>query len=122
MNFVSRHAPESYGRDTECSSCHSTEAFCRSCHVQVGRGATTGNRNLLYHDAQPRWFLQHGTAARQQLSSCTSCHQQSYCMQCHSGIGMRVSPHGPDFDAARMSRRNPQLCLRCHFKNPLGGK
>jgi hypothetical protein len=122
VNFVSRHAPESYSRDTECSSCHSTEAFCRACHIEVGRAAKAGNRNLGYHNAQPRWFLQHGTAARQQLSSCVSCHQQSYCMQCHSDVGMRISPHGPDFDAARMSKRNPQLCLQCHFKNPLSGK
>lgn len=122
VNFVSRHAPESYSRDTECSSCHSTEAFCRACHIEVGRAAKVGNRNLGYHNAQPRWFLQHGTAARQQLSSCVSCHQQSYCMQCHSNVGMRISPHGPDFDAARMSKRNPQLCLQCHYKNPLAGK
>jgi predicted CXXCH cytochrome family protein len=35
---------------------------------------------------------------------------------------MRISPHGPDFDAAKMSKRNPQLCLQCHYKNPLAGK
>lgn len=119
-NFVARHAPESYSRDTECSTCHSTEAFCRDCHRQAGLAARTGNRSLAFHTAQPLWLVQHGRAARQQLTSCTACHQQSYCMQCHSDVGWRVSPHGPDFDAARMRSRNPTLCIRCHFKDPLG--
>jgi hypothetical protein len=121
-NFVSRHAPESYSRDTECSACHSTEAFCRDCHRQTGLAARTGNRSLAFHNAQPLWLVQHGTAARQALSTCTACHQQSYCMQCHSDAGMRINPHGPDFNAARMHSRNPTLCVRCHFKDPLGGK
>jgi hypothetical protein len=40
-------------------------------------------------------------------------------MQCHSDLGSRINPHGADFNAARMSSKNPQLCLMCHFKNPL---
>jgi hypothetical protein len=120
-NFVSRHAPEAYSRDVECSSCHKTETFCRDCHVQTGRGAKAGLRTTAYHNAQPQWLLRHGQAARQELTSCTTCHQQSYCMQCHSDVGWRISPHGADFDAASMRRRNPSLCLFCHFKDPLGG-
>ena len=119
-NFAARHAPEAYGRDVECSSCHSTEVFCRSCHQQSGLAATTGVRSGgRFHNAQPQWLLKHGAAARQELTSCTTCHQQSYCMQCHSNVGWRVSPHGTDFDAARMQKRNAALCLRCHLKDPL---
>jgi hypothetical protein len=40
-------------------------------------------------------------------------------MQCHSDLGARISPHGPQFDAARMSGKNPALCFYCHLKNPL---
>jgi hypothetical protein len=119
-NFAARHAPEAYGRDVECAGCHSTEAFCRSCHQQSGLAAKTGVRNGgRFHNAQPQWLLKHGTAARQELTTCTTCHQQSYCMQCHSNVGWRVSPHGPDFDGARMQKRNSALCLRCHIKDPL---
>jgi len=119
-NFLSTHAPQAYGRETDCSSCHSTEAFCRSCHRQAGLAAKTNARSTVFHNAQPLWLLQHGRAARQDLKSCTTCHQQTYCMQCHSDLGARINPHGPGFDAARMSSKNPQLCLMCHFKNPLG--
>lgn len=76
-------------------------------------------RSATYHNARPLWLLEHGRAARQDLMACTTCHQQTYCMQCHSDLGSRINPHGPGFDAARMSARNSQLCLACHFKNPL---
>ncbi|MEO8333436.1 MAG: cytochrome c3 family protein [bacterium] len=118
-NFVSTHAPQAYSRETDCASCHSTEAFCRDCHRQTGLAAATNIRSTVFHNAQPQWLLQHGRAARQDLKACATCHQQSYCMQCHSDLGSRISPHGPDFDAVRMSSKNPRLCLTCHFKNPL---
>jgi hypothetical protein len=119
-NFVSTHAPQAYGREVDCASCHSTEAFCRACHRQSGLAAKSNRRSTVFHNAQPLWLLQHGRAARQDLTSCTTCHQQTYCMQCHSDLGARINPHGPGFDAARMSSKNPQLCLICHLKNPLG--
>ena len=121
-NFVVRHAPESSGREVDCAQCHNTQAFCRDCHRQSGLATTNSKRGSGYHNGQPAWFLQHGQAARQELASCTTCHQQTYCLQCHSAAGLRVSPHGPDFNAARMAARNPTLCARCHLKNPLGGK
>lgn len=118
-NFVSGHPAKAYGRDTDCASCHSTEAFCRDCHKQLNLG-TRGIRGSGFHNAQPRWLLQHGRAARQEMTTCASCHQQRDCQQCHSQLGWRVNPHGPDFDAVRMHARNRALCLRCHFKDPLG--
>jgi hypothetical protein len=119
-NFVAVHAPQAYGRDTDCASCHNTQAFCKSCHVQSGLSpAASTARSTVFHNAQPLWLMQHGRAARQDLPSCTTCHQQSYCMQCHSQLGARINPHGPGFDARAMQRRNPRVCLTCHLANPL---
>ncbi|HEU4564703.1 MAG TPA: hypothetical protein VFS05_08650 [Gemmatimonadaceae bacterium] len=120
-DFVERHAANSYARETECSSCHNTEAFCRQCHTSIGLRAT-GRLTVAFHSAQPNWLLAHGRAARQGLQSCTSCHVQQDCMQCHSQAGWGVSPHGPGFDAERMQKKNPDMCRRCHFTNPLGGR
>jgi hypothetical protein len=120
-NFVTAHPAKAYGRDTECSACHNTVTFCRSCHQQVGLAAKSGVRSTVYHNAQPFWLLEHGRAARQDLTNCTTCHQQTYCMQCHSDVGSRINPHGPDFNAAAMAKRNSQICLVCHLRNPLGG-
>ena len=119
-NFVATHAPQAYGRETNCSGCHNAQAFCRDCHAQAGLAVkNSSQRSATYHNARPQWLLQHGRAARQDLATCATCHQQTYCMQCHSQLGSRISPHGPGFDAARMSAKNSQTCLVCHFKNPL---
>lgn len=117
-NFMARHATEAYNRQLDCTSCHSPEAFCRTCHVNVGVG-TKNPRNAAFHNAQPLWLLQHGQAARQALESCTTCHQQSDCMRCHSTVGWGVNPHGPGFNARSMWSRNPGMCLECHLSNPL---
>lgn len=120
-NFLSTHAPQAYGRDTDCSACHNPQAFCRACHLQAGLAVQRSTqRSATFHNAQPLWLLMHGRAARQDLPSCTTCHQQTYCMQCHSQLGARINPHGPGFDAARMAARNSRICLACHFTNPLG--
>lgn len=118
-NMVSRHAPEAFARESECQQCHSRELFCRSCHVQVGlsaQGKTSGG----YHNGTSLWIIQHGQAARQTLPTCTTCHQQRDCMQCHSRAGRNINPHGPGFDAERAWKANRLICLRCHFKDPLG--
>jgi hypothetical protein len=118
-NFLERHATASYNRNLECSNCHETSRFCRDCHEQRGMG-TTGRIQPGFHDAQPLWLLNHGKPARQGLESCASCHKQTDCMQCHSGLGsFRVSPHGPGFDAARVQSKNARLCFACHLTDPL---
>jgi hypothetical protein len=119
--FVGAHAAVAFGRVDECASCHETAVFCRSCHVDSGLG-TSGRLEAGYHDAEPVWLLRHGQAARQNLESCASCHQQRDCVQCHGALGsFKVSPHQPGFDAAAAWARSPRTCLACHVGNPLGG-
>ena len=79
-----------------------------------------GRLDASFHDAQPVWLLRHAQAARQGLESCTSCHSQKDCLQCHSQLGaFGINPHGPDFDAARVQKRNPLICFACHVSDPL---
>jgi hypothetical protein len=121
-NFALRHSAQAWGRRLDCSSCHSTQLFCRDCHASAGLGSV-GRLGPGYHDAEPVWLLRHGQAARQTLESCTTCHTQRDCMQCHSQLGaFRVSPHGPGFDARRAQRANPQICRACHLADPLAGR
>jgi hypothetical protein len=68
-----------------------------------------------YHDGKQFFLVGHGVAARQALENCVSCHAERDCLQCHSALGgRRFNPHGPGFDAARMRRKNPEVCLACH--------
>lgn len=118
--FVARHQAEAFGRDAECATCHNTQAFCRSCHVEVGL-TSFGRLGPGYHDAQSVWLLRHGQAARQNLESCASCHAQSDCTQCHGVLGaFKVNPHSASFDAQSAWARSPQTCLACHIGNPIG--
>lgn len=119
--FVARHSADAFGRDTECASCHDPQVFCRSCHVQMGL-VSKGRLGPGYHEGGATWLLRHPQAARQNLESCTSCHTQRDCTQCHGVLGAyKVSPHSADFDAERAWARSPRACLACHIKNPLGG-
>jgi hypothetical protein len=120
-NFVQRHAPESYGRQQNCSSCHNPTLFCKSCHQESGLGAS-GALNTAFHNAQPNWLIQHARAARQELQSCATCHQQNDCTRCHSQRGWGISPHGPGFNARAMAARSPSTCRVCHIGDPLQGR
>ncbi|MGD2122180.1 MAG: hypothetical protein PVJ76_10575 [Gemmatimonadota bacterium] len=116
LNFMASHGPEAYGRMSECTSCHNSEGFCRECHLNLGfqgRGGVVAP----FHDNQALWVLSHPQAARQDLESCVSCHQQADCLRCHSArSGLRISPHGPDFDPSRISDRNQAMCIVCHLQ------
>ncbi len=118
-NFAQQHPAQAYSQTQECQNCHSQEEFCRACHVQQGI-TSRGRLGPGYHDGQAVWLFQHGKAARQQLETCTSCHTQGDCMQCHSIKGaFKVNPHGPDFDAELASKKNAQICLACHLEPPV---
>lgn len=120
--FVARHAADAFGREAECANCHDTQEFCRSCHVQAGL-ASLGRLGPGYHEGGGTWLLRHGQAARQNLESCTSCHKQNDCTQCHGVLGaFKVSPHTRDFDAQRAWEQSPRTCFACHIKNPLEGR
>jgi len=121
-NFLVSHGPEAYGRISDCSSCHSPEAFCRECHMGLGFQAEGGLLSAPFHNDQPVWVLGHAQAARQELESCVSCHQQTDCLSCHSGKdGWGISPHSSGFSASSMGDRNNTTCSLCHISNPLGG-
>jgi hypothetical protein len=120
--FMLRHSSNAYGRRLECANCHDVRVFCRDCHTQSGLSTAGGSGRLqgAFHDAEPLWLLRHARAARQGLESCTSCHTQRDCLQCHSELGaFRINPHGDDFDARRAQKRNPVTCFACHVDDPL---
>ncbi|MEZ4378739.1 MAG: cytochrome c3 family protein [Gemmatimonadales bacterium] len=86
-----------------------------TCHAQAGLGARNTLQAGPYHDAKGAFLVGHGQAARQSLESCVSCHVERDCTVCHSAQGgRRFNPHGPGFDAERLRRRNPEMCIACH--------
>ncbi len=121
-DYVLRHGADAFSRRVQCSECHSAQAFCLTCHEKmgIGRGGTAGSP--AFHDAEPNWLITHGRAARQNIETCISCHQQSSCLRCHSAkFGFRIDPHGPGFDPNRIADRSTISCGICHFSLPKGG-
>ncbi len=117
-NFVMRHAAPSYTQENECVSCHQVQSFCVSCHRQTGVAAVRNLPAGRFHTNQPNWTFAHGGAARRSLESCVACHQQSFCLQCHSASsGWKVSPHGQGFDPD-VASRNAAMCRICHVGGP----
>ncbi len=113
-NFLTRHPAAAIARASNCADCHNTAGFCASCHAQAGLRAN-GPLRANYHDANPNFLFGHGTAARQGLETCVSCHAERDCLTCHSAEGgRRFNPHGPGFDAGRLRRKNPEMCTVCH--------
>ncbi len=112
--FLARHPTAAYGRQTQCADCHNVTAFCASCHQRSGL-VSAGPLRTGYHDAKRFFIVGHGDAARQSLESCVSCHAERDCASCHAAQGGRnFNPHGPGFDAARLKRKNPEVCTACH--------
>jgi len=112
--FLARHPAAAYARESSCNTCHNPAQFCVSCHKSAGLVATK-TLGSGYHDANRFFLAGHGVAARQSLETCTSCHVERDCLTCHSALGgRRFDPHGPGFDAARLLKKNPEVCTACH--------
>ncbi len=113
-DFLSRHPVAAFRRETSCGDCHNARAFCADCHAQAGLVATEPLGSG-YHDGKRFFIVGHGQAARQSLESCVACHTERDCLACHSAErGRRFNPHGPGFDAERLRKRNPEMCIACH--------
>ena len=113
--FLARHPAAAYARETNCSDCHNTAGFCTTCHATAGLVSPGGPLRPGYHDFNNFFIAGHGQAARQSLETCVGCHVEKDCLTCHSALGARrINPHGPDFDANRLKKKNPQMCTACH--------
>ena len=121
-DFLGRHSIEAKFNDTTCLRCHGT-TFCQSCHTL---------QNLTRDGMNPRdphppgWSFPgasggtpHGDAARKDITSCASCHDQgprSNCIECHKVGGIGGNPHPPGWtDKHPKSEINKNgMCIYCH--------
>jgi hypothetical protein len=75
----------------------------------------------------PRTPEHHSYQAERNLRTCTACHREDTCLECHSaipgGIGRytNVNPHPAGFAGSRtcqaLASRNARVCLKCHAPN-----
>lgn len=120
-DFLGRHALEARLDAAMCQRCHGT-SFCQNCHnAQRLAGAVADPRNP--HPAGwsiPASLQFHGIAARRDIASCASCHDQgpnTNCINCHKVGGTGGNPHPMGW----LQRHDHQeihqnsMCLYCHI-------
>ena len=129
-DYLQLHALDSRQHPESCGRCHQAQNFCLSCHQSMGIAETSPQATLAgrgrVHPPRstftegPMGSLHHGTQARQRLESCTSCHTERDCLNCHATIdrGSRgLNPHPPGFSGqscANPAAQNPRACFTCH--------
>ncbi|RPJ60598.1 MAG: hypothetical protein EHM24_27065 [Acidobacteria bacterium] len=112
-----------------CTACHKhqadfNEGRCRPCHVDL-----KGYFPERAYAHKGDWLRLHGPVARPSAESCASCHDQTYCAQCHSATTVAARPsiifpeevtrdfiHRGDYVSRHMVDANsdPASCQRCH--------
>lgn len=119
-DFLSRHSIEARGDEALCQRCHGP-SFCVSCHARQNLTPLGSNPK---NPHPPGWNNPgagdfHGRAARNDIVSCASCHDQgsrSNCVDCHRVGGIGGSPHPPSWSArhGRDEIRRNSMCVACH--------
>ena len=126
-NYLAQHPRDAFANNPVCSSCHRIETFCMDCHFKAG--VTIGDVIPFrgFHPAGWGDFpdingnlpaTHHSRMARKNINSCRACHEEDFCLGCHSWYPGAPRTHGPGWKgssrARRIQRENPELCMRCH--------
>ncbi len=122
-DFFRRHGEllavkEKEGNPTrqDCTTCHSSQ-FCTNCHQERARPQSHKASDFVWKAPNnPDGYQGKSGHAQEALKkgegSCQTCHQSSFCRNCH-GISL---PHPRSFlsDHAREGASKRALCQRCH--------
>lgn len=119
-DWLGRHSVEARADAASCRRCHSASS-CDTCHQLEGVGAGVSDAR----NPHPLgWTLPgsgefHGDAARRDINSCASCHDQgdqSNCVSCHKVGGIGGDPHPAGFRTRHniADARTDGRCIACH--------
>jgi DmsE family decaheme c-type cytochrome len=76
-NWKKEHNEDAKQNQEKCLTCHSQEGFCNRCHIVPV--------------PHPEEFVtQHGPTAKEHLQACRNCHEDDYCLVCHTEIPPKV--------------------------------
>lgn len=135
-DWIAVHGIRSRLDDFRCQSCHREQTFCLSCHVRTGVAtiASAKDQTVVTRSAisvphpreadgwlNPRSRNFHGFHAQRNIRSCVSCHQEQFCLACHSSAFGNAPSRGgnPHGNAERLrgstvAKNNARVCLKCH--------
>lgn len=110
-----------------CSECHD-QSFCLDCHtgggIDAGLSASTYKRDYTPKSHRTYFLEIHPIKALDNPQTCTRCHDQKYCQQCHSrfrGDDLQFQSHRRQFRDISLSSVGPNHsgfttanCQQCH--------
>lgn len=116
-DFLARHSVEVGLERGTCVRCHGV-SFCDGCHQASGVGGSVAANS----PHPPGWLdplspFGHARAARRDMLSCVSCHEQDAeqtCVPCHRVGGVAGNPHPPGFGGGGMDPLRHSVCRACH--------
>jgi len=114
-----------------CLNCHEhKEQFdngqCIACHIDLERFPLSPTT---FYNHRPNFTRQHVQIARSASASCTACHAQTFCADCHAARTRPMPPewiqpdrpdrnwiHWGDYLSKHTveARANPAACQKCH--------
>jgi len=114
-----------------CTACHThktdfAEARCSPCHVSLKRYPL---KPISAFSHEGNWVKEHGKLAKGSAESCATCHEQTYCAQCHATATRPIRPeilfpekvevdfiHRADFVSRHKVEvaADPASCRKCH--------
>jgi len=112
-----------------CVECH-TQAFCSDCHFGGGADVelrkNSFQQNYVPKNHRSDFISIHPIKAKDNPQTCTRCHNQKYCSDCHARFpkgSLRIKSHNPlgqngqkywAMDHSSEARRNLMSCQTCH--------
>ena len=118
FDFLSRHPLEARSQPGSCATCH-VKTECDACHVTRGvSGAVAGGQSphpLGWASGLGAATNLHGPAARRDIGSCASCHDQgaaTNCVRCHQVGAAGGTPHPMGWRSTQQT--SAPECAVCH--------
>ncbi len=103
------------GVSIECKTCHLTGATGKLI-TELPQGKLLPRRLHLFavHDAD--FLRDHAVPAERERQYCEACHTDSFCLECHDGIGRDLRYHPGDWLMAHpiKAKQDDHRCQSCH--------
>lgn len=94
-----------------CMNCHETPENTKECYV-----CHEQDYNLIPPDHTEMWLDNHSNFVEAEGNNCQTCHQEQYCIDCHTGENLFNESHPPHFMAthAMSYLMRESNCQSCH--------
>ncbi|MBD1400288.1 cytochrome c3 family protein [Pelovirga terrestris] len=120
--WARNHGSMATGAAMDCNACHS-QSYCMECHVSGFADEQGSFSNHMMNSHSSDFHITHPLAARGNQQTCASCHEPSFCTDCHSAFNrtdLTFDSHRRGFSDISVGNNitheqfNESQCQTCH--------